>query len=232
MEEAVPDVTVNEDLADSVLRSSLERLDEEISERADRVIAGLTENELREFRGVLATRLVEEQRDGEITVEERIDTLKTEETHWRDLAKRQVSPRKKLLYESIADVAALKADELRLRVNVRPESELAQNIIEEDSEANNLTKLERFKNWAKRNLGGISIVAISVAVIITTIVTGMQNAVKKGAQATSKFAKALAKVGEKAAPVLGGLLNLAAKLLTLAGNGIGFLAKKPFAIRY
>ena len=48
---------------------------------------------------------------------------------------------------------------------------------------------------------------------------------KKGAQATSKFAKALAKVGEKVAPIIGGLLNLAAKLLTLSADAVGFLAK-------
>ena len=54
---------------------------------------------------------------------------------------------------------------------------------------------------------------------------GARTVIKKGAQATSKFAKALAKLGEKAAPVIGGLFNLAAKLLTLSANALGFLAK-------
>ena len=52
-------------------------------------------------------------------------------------------------------------------------------------------------------MGGISVVATSVAGIITTIVMGAQNAIKRGARATSKFAKTLAKIAEKAAPVLG-----------------------------
>ena len=56
MEETL-DVTVDENLADSVMRSSLERLKEEISEKADGIAAELTENELREFRGILAARL-------------------------------------------------------------------------------------------------------------------------------------------------------------------------------
>ena len=47
---------------------------------------------------------------------------------------------------------------------------------------------------------------------------GARNAVKRGARATSKFAKTLAKITEKAAPVLGALLNLAAKVLTLGAN--------------
>ena len=70
MEERL-DVTVDENLADSVLRSSLERLNEEISEKADGIAVELTENELREFRGILTARLptVEQQREGGITAE-------------------------------------------------------------------------------------------------------------------------------------------------------------------
>ena len=119
----------------------------------------------------------------------------------------------------------LKADEIRLRRTERPESETVQSMIGEEAQRNDLTRFERFKQWTKKNLGGISVVAISVAGIITTIVMGVRTVIKKGAQATSKFAKALAKLGEKAAPVIGGLFNLAAKLLTSSANAIGFLAK-------
>ena len=68
-------VTVDENLADSVLRSSLKRLNEEISEKTDGIAVELTENELRKFRGILAARLltVEQQREGGITAEERIN---------------------------------------------------------------------------------------------------------------------------------------------------------------
>ena len=217
VEEAVPDVTVDEDLADSVLRNSLLRLDEEISESADGIAEGLTENELREFGGILAARLptVEQQMHGGITVESRIDAIRTEETHWRDLSERQPDPKKKLLYESIATVAALKANELRLRANIRPETATAWSIVEEEAENDDLTRFERFKRWVRRNLGGISVVAISVAGIITTIVMGARNAVRRGASATSKLAKTLRKIAEKAGPVLGALLNLAAGVLKL-----------------
>lgn len=63
-------------------------------------------------------------------------------------------------------------------------------------------------------------VAISVAGIITTIVMGAKAAIKGGARATSKFAKALAKVAKKAGPVIGGLLKLTASLLTLGAYWI------------
>ena len=209
IEETVPDVYFDDNLAESVLNNSLERLEEEISERNDKIIVGLTENELREFRGILDVRLptLEQQREGGITVEGRLNALKIEENNRRDLAERQIDPEKKRLYESVADVAALKADELRLRANARPESELGQNILREEAENNDLTRFERFKRWAKRNLGGISIVAISVAGIITTVVMGARTIVKKDASATSKFAKTLAKIAEKAGPVLGAQLN-------------------------
>ena len=68
--------------------------------------------------------------------------------------------------------------------------------MEEEAQNNDLTRFERFKRWSKKNLGCISVVAISVAGIITTIVMGAKNAVKRGAKATSKFAKSLAKLGK------------------------------------
>ena len=54
---------------------------------------------------------------------------------------------------------------------------------------------------------------------------GARTVIKKGARATSKFAKTLAKLGEKAAPVIGGLLNLPAKLLSFGADAVGFLSK-------
>ena len=124
----------------------------------------------------------------------------------------------------MADVCVLKADELRLRRNQRPESKIVQSIVEQETQNNDLGKFERFKRWSKKNLAGLSVVAISVADIITTIVMGARNTVRRGASATSKFAKSLAKVAEKAVPVIGGLLNLAAKVLTLGAKAVNFLS--------
>ena len=124
----------------------------------------------------------------------------------------------------MADVCVLKADEIRLRRNQRPESELARSIVEEEAQNNDLTRFERFKRWTKKNLGGISVIPVSVAGIITTTVMGARNAVKRGARAT-RFTKTLAKIAEKAAPVLGALLNLAAKVLTLGAKAVGFLSQ-------
>ena len=217
-----PDITVNKNLANSVLRNSIERLESEIDEmvadiesRSVETSITLDKEKIRGFRGITKT------------ADHNLDNggLKVQEDYFRNLARDEPNELRSKLYEEMADICALKADEIRLRKNQRPESELARSIVEEEAQNNDLTRFERFKQWAKKNLGGISVVAISVAGIITTIVMGARNAVKRGARATSKFAKTLAKIAEKAAPVLGALLNLAAKVLTLGAKAVGFLSE-------
>ena len=218
IEEVVPDVFVDDGHASNILSNSLEKLDEEISDREDRIVASLTGQELREFNGLLNPK-------GR-TVEEKLNALKIGENNWMKRANDvEGDPGKEALYESIVEVAKLKADQLRLEENLKPGSETAQSILAEETENNPLTRFERFKKWARENLGGISVVAISVAGIITTIVMGMKTVVVGGAKAASKFGKFLAKLAQKAGPVLGALLNLAAGLLKLGAKGISFLAE-------
>ena len=225
IEETLPDIPVNMDLEQSVLRKSIENLEHyidkqvaEIEAKAAKIedkSATIVYQKIREFRGVLE--MTHHNLDN--------GALKEQEMEFRDAKNKAKTLEEKELYEGMVKVCVLKADEIRLRRNERPESETVQSIIEEEAQQNDLTRFERFKQWAKKNIGGISVVAISVAGIITTIVMGARTAIKKGAQATSKFARALAKVGEKVAPIIGGLLSLAAKPLTLSANAVGFLAK-------
>ena len=222
VEEAVPDVTVNEDLANSILRNSIESLESEIDEMVADIESHsvetsviLDKEKIREFRGITKT------------ADHNLDNggFKVQEEYFRDLARNEPNELRSKLYEEMVDVCLLKADEIRLRRNQRPEGELARSIVEEEAQNNDLTRIERFKRWTKINLGGISVVAICVAGIITTIVMGARNAVRRGARATGKFAKTLAKIAEKAAPVLGALLNLAAKVLTLGAKTVGFFSE-------
>ena len=217
VEEVIPDVSVSEDLANSVLRNSIENLESFIDEKVAEIESNgvtLDREKIREFRGITKT------------ADHNLDNggLKVQEEYFRNLARDEPNELKSRLYEEMADVCVLKADEIRLRRNQRPESEIVQSIVEEETQNNDLTRFERFKRWAKKNLAGVSVVAISVAGIITTIVMGARNAVKRGARATSKFAKTLAKVAEKAVPLIGALLNLAAKVLTLGAKAVGFLS--------
>lgn len=97
--------------------------------------------------------------------------------------------------------------------------------MSQNAQDNEVTIFKRFKQWAKENLGTLAVVGVSVAGIITTIVMGARSDIRRGARATSSFAKTLAKIGEKVGPVLGGLLNLAAKILTLGAKSVEFLSK-------
>ena len=213
IEDQIPDVFVDDEHARSILRDSSRKLNERISDREDRLL-----------KVKLPT--LEEREEGGITVKDRLDFLKTEQNNWVKRANRvEGDPRKEALYETIVEVAKLKADQLRLEANLKPESGTAQSILEEETENNPLTRSERFKKWSKENLGGISVIAISVAGIITTIVMGMKTVVVSGANAASKFGKFLAKLAEKAGPVLGALLNLAAGLLKLGAKGVSFIAE-------
>ena len=164
-----------------------------------------------------------EQEEG-VTVKHKLEFVKIEETKWWERAEEETNLKKKAFCKSLVKLAKLKADYLRLSTNQRPESEEAQSIVEEETRNRDPIRFQRFKEWNKKNLAGLSVVAISVVGIITTIVMGARNAVKRGASATSKFAKSLAKIAEKTVPVIGGLLNLAAKVITLGAKGIGFLS--------
>ena len=192
VEETLPDIPVGTDLAHSVLRNSIENLESFIDDKVAEIEANsvtIDKEKIREFRGITKT------------ADHNLDNggLKVQEEYFRDLARNEPTTLKSRLFEEMADICVQ-----RLRRNERPVSETVQSMVEEEAQNNDLTRFERFKQWTKKNLGGISVVAISVASIITTIVMGSRTVIKKGAQATSKFAKAIAKLGKKAAPVISG----------------------------
>ena len=227
IEETLPDISVTTDLEQAVERNSTEDLEQFIDEEVAKIRQRLNNAEevisYKELRDLLM--------DIPGMNDENLENggLETQKNYLKEIAENS-SERKAALCRQIIKLCELKEDEIRLRTNQRPESVEVQSMIEEEAQQNDLTRFERFKQWAKRNLGGISVVAISVAGIITTIVTGARTVIKKGARATSKFARALAKVGEKVAPIIGGLLNLATKLLTLSAGVIDYLAKNLWVL--
>ena len=184
VEETLPDIPVCTDLAQSVLQNSIENLESFIDNKVAEIQANsvtIDQEKIREFRGITKTSDHNLDNGG----------LKVQEDYFRDLARNEPNLIKSRLYEEMADVSVLKANEIRLRRNKRPESETVQSMIEEEAQNNDLTRFELFKQWTKKNLGDISVIAISVVGIITTIVMGARTVIKKGAQATSKFAKSL-----------------------------------------
>ena len=228
VEEKITDVSPNEDLTHSVLHDSIESLENFMDDKFDEIQSRLktaeqgaqTEQEVIEYK---------ELRDLLMDIpgmnDENLENggLETQKNYLKEIAEKS-SERKAALCRQIIKLCELKEDEIRLRMNQRPETEEVQSIVEDEIQNSTLRRFQKFKEWAKKNLAGLSVVAIFVAGIVTTIVMGAKNAIKKGASATGKFAKALAKVAEKAVPVIGALLNLASKLLTLGAKGINFLS--------
>ena len=147
VEEAVPDVTVNEDLANSVLRNSIERLESEVDKmvaniesRSVETSVTLYKEKIREFRGIM--KMADHNLDNR--------GFKVQEEYFRNLARDEPNELRSKLYEEMADVCALKANEIRLRRNQCPESKLAQSIVEE-AQNNDLTRFERLnKNEQRR----------------------------------------------------------------------------------
>ena len=102
---------------------------------------------IREFRGITKTADHNLDKGG----------LKAQETYFRDLARAEQNVLKKKLYEEMAEVCVLKADEIRLRRNERPESTTVQSMVEEEAQTNDLTRFERFKKWAKKTTSEVSL---------------------------------------------------------------------------
>ena len=176
IEETLPDIPVTTDLEHSVVRNSTEDLEHFIDEKVAEIkakakkSATISEQTIREFGGIIRIPNPEFNLDN--------GSIKEQENKFRQLARDEPKLLEKSLYEAMAGTCVLKADEIRLRRGERPESVEVQSMVEEEAQQNDLTRFERFKQWAKRNLGGISVVAISVAGIITTIVMGARTVIK------------------------------------------------------
>ena len=221
-----------EEVVDSVLESSVERIEDEIEERT----ATLSEQQLREFAGVL---------NPKGTSEIKIKALEIQADYWKvirleaegvvetdgasetmvETAKGQVS-----LFDSLEKTARLQADSERIKINEKPIHDESLEIINDEIQTNDLSRLEKFKEWAKKNLIGISAIAITLGGIATTVIIAGRSAVKSTAKATGRLAKALVNLGKKLGPLIAPLLNLMAQAISWGAKGIAFLAKNLWMI--
>ena len=221
-----------EEVVDSVLESSVERIEDEIEERT----ATLSEQQLREFAGILDPKGTSEIKIKALEVEadylkkvrlEAEEVVKADgvSEYMVEKAKAQVS-----LYDSLEKTARLKADSERLKNNEKPTHDESLEIINDEIQTNDLSRLEKFKEWAKKNLIGISAIAITIAGIATTVIIAGRKAVKATARATGKLAKALVNLGKKLGPLIAPLLNLMAQAISWGAKGLAFLSKNLWMI--
>ena len=213
----LPDYAVED-----ILNASAERISDEIYQ----ITATLTEQELREFAGVLNPKGV--------TAEVRIKALEVQADHWKTERKKAEDGSGKEVerarseitkLESLEKTARLQADFERLKNNEKPIHDETLDIINDEIQENDLSKLERFKRWARENLIGFSAIAISIAGIITTVVIAGRKAVKDTAKGVGRVAKALFNLGKKLGPLIAPILNILATAVSWGVKGLEFLSK-------
>ena len=225
-------VNLSQNDMDNVIENVNDRIDSEIDRRFDEISSSteITENELRELSGSLYDK---EEQSEEIPIKEKLKFLKIQENHWKgesDKAKAEGKNNKALLYDSIRKATELKADKIRLKFNLKPESEEVVSMIEEEADVNDLTRLEKFKKWARENVVGVSAIAISVAGIVTAAVMGARTAIKKGGKALGKFAKGVSKVFKKLGPLFSALGTLLSKMILLGSQGLLWLSQNLWVL--
>ena len=215
-----------EEVVEDILENTVERISDEIED----VTANLSEQELREFAGVVDPKGP--------TAEDRIKALEAQADYWKKVrletekvveegspneAKRARSEMLKL--ESLEKTALLQADNERLKNNEKPIHKETLEMIDDEIQTNDLSMLEKFKEWPRQNLIGFSAVAISIAGIITTVIIAGRKAVKGTAKGVGKLAKALFNVGKKLGPLIAPILNMIATAVSWGAKGLEFLSK-------
>ena len=103
-----------------------------------------------------------------------------------------------------------------------------ENVREQEEE--DMSRLQRFKKWAKENMVRLSATVISVAGIITTIIIGARKAILHGSQATGKFAKALYNLGKKRGSSIAPLLYILAQAISLGAKRLTWHASNLWVL--
>ena len=204
-------------LPDYVVKDILNASAETLVDEIDQITATLTEQELREFAGVLNPKGP--------TAEVKIKALEVQADHWKAERGKAKIPSEITKLESLEKTARLQADFERLKNNEKPVHKETLDIINNEVWENDLSRLERFKQWARENLIGFSAIAISIAGIITTVVIAGRKAVKETAKGVGSVAKALFNLGKKLGPLIAPMLNILATAVSWGVKGLEFLSK-------
>ena len=184
-------------------------------------INGLTEEENREMKGLLNPL-------ESIDMSTRPAFLKVEIDHIQDTFDKTIEERNN------ADDPAeyIELEERVIGLRKAKDLTLKQTQLEEvrEQQEEDITRLQRFKKWAKENMIGLSAIAIGIAGIITTIIISARKAILSGAQVTRAFAKALYDLGKKLGPLLAPLLNIFSQVISFGGKGLLWLANNLWVL--
>ena len=238
--DAVVDEGAGISMSDEARKSVKENVVAELVNKLDDIHNGISKidldgNVIRELRGIrYADNNIDydnlEDPNQKKQYNAKIDGIKTETKHWEELKEKEQNPLKKELFRLVNDFCVVKESEMEAKTNLRPESEETQTMIKKEAKRNDLTRFERSKKWAKKNITGVSAVAISIAGIITAAVMTGRNAAKKIAKPVGQFGKALANIAKKAAPAIATILNILAQALTWGAKALEFLSRNLWIV--
>jgi hypothetical protein len=185
----------------------------------------ITAQERREFAGVTAPKGPPEVR---------IKALKAQKVAFETDIELETNPDRQHIRQRAVDVTERGIDDARLEMGQQPESEEGKHRYRETVREDIRTKFERFRKWAKENLGALT--AISIAGIITTVVVAGKKAIvgaSKGLRSSKGLGavgKALAGLAKSALPILVPILNLLSTILSWGAKGLTFLAQNLWII--
>ncbi len=228
--------SVSDEARESVRRDATETLTGRFSDKVEDVWdRDTTRNIYRELDAIKkADDNVEyeslEDRDEKLRYLGVLSSVRIDSREYRNRAEAEQDPVKKAVFNLAADASEIKLSEMEIKGGYKPSLVEGTEVLQEEAEKNDLTRLERFKKWAKENLVGVSAVAISVAGIVTTVVISGRNAVKKGAKAVGQFGKALANLAKKAGPAIAAILNVLAQVLTWGAKALEFLSRNLWIV--
>ena len=139
------------------------------------------------------------------------------------------SDRRQILQKGV-DVAKRVIDDVRLEMGQQPETEEGKHRFREKVREDIRTKYERFRRWAKENLGAQADIAISIAGIIATVMVAGKKTIVGASNGLGAVGKALAGLAKSALPILIPILNLLSTILSCGAKGLAFLAQNLWIV--
>ena len=138
-------------------------------------------------------------------------------------------------YREAEKITKNQAEKIRLENNIRPQERETQEILQKEMDNTDLTRYERFKNWAK-NMFCLASTAISIAGFVATIITLARSGLRKTVEAIGNLAKCIGEFGKEFGTVFifgagieaaGFLLS---KLLAWGKEGLEYLSNNLWII--
>ena len=181
----------------------------------------LTEQETRDLAGIPVAKG---------TPGERVKFLKIESKRLEKELETETDPERRQVMQEGKDLADRGIDNAKLEMGQQPETEEGKHRFREKIREDIRTKFERFRKWAKENLGVISAIAISIAGIITTVVVAGKKTIVGASKGLGAVGKALAGLEKSALPILVPILNLLSTILSWGAKGLAFLAQNLWIV--